>query len=71
MARAAPYWVSYQGNDFPENEGWERTFTDPNGVVGQGGAIRTLENGSLVLNSREDVSIVDFYNMHRQIDPEL
>ena len=69
-ASADEYWVSYEGNDFPENEGWTRTFSDKNGVFGQGGAIRTLENGSLVLDSLRSVMIVDFYEMSRPIDPD-
>ena len=67
---ADEYWVSYQGNDFPENEGWERTFSDKNGVFGQGGAIRTFENGALVLDARGGTLITDFYQMFRQIDPD-
>ena len=69
-AMADSYWVSYEGNDFPENEGWERTFSDPNGVVGQGGAVRTIEDGVLTLDSRESVSIVDFYNWMRPVNPD-
>ena len=23
-ARGSPYWIAYEGNDFPESEGWER-----------------------------------------------
>lgn len=68
-AGAEPYWIAYEGNDFPENEGWERTFCDPNGVVGQGGAIRTIEDGALVLDSRESTRIVDFYDWSRPVDP--
>ena len=68
-ATAEPYWISYDGNDFPENEGWERTFCDQDGIVGQGGAIRSLEDGALVLDSRESTMIVDFYEMQQPIDP--
>ena len=68
-AGAEPYWVSYEGNDYPENEGWERTFCDADGVVGQGGAVRTLEDGALVLDSRESTSIVDYYDLFRPVDP--
>ena len=51
-ASADEYWVSYDGNDFPENEGWIRVFS-------AGGAIRTLENGALVLDSLRSLMIVD------------
>ncbi len=69
VAEADEYWVSYGGNDYPENEGWTRIRSDENGVFGQGGAIRTLEDGALVLDSRGGVLITDFYDMLRPIDP--
>ena len=28
-AWAEPYWIAYEGNDFPENEGWVRYATNP------------------------------------------
>ena len=55
-ARASPYWIAYEGNDFPENEGWLR-FT------GQGGAQRSLEDGWLVLDGRADPRIYDAYEV--------
>ncbi len=69
-AVAEPYWVSWSGDSSPEEEGWSRTFTDANGVAGQGGAIRTLEGGSLFLDGLRDVDIVDAYEMSRGIDPD-
>jgi len=24
IATAEPYWITYEGNDLPENEGWNR-----------------------------------------------
>lgn len=67
--RAEQYWVAYEGNDFPENEGWTRVSSDANGQMGQGGAVRSLEGGELVLDSTESLRIVDFYRMSRSIDP--
>jgi hypothetical protein len=63
-ASADEYWVAYEGNDFPENEGWTRTTYG-------GGAERSLEDGMLVLDGRADDSIVDSYSMRRPIDPGL
>jgi len=63
-ARAAPFWVSWEGNDFPENEGWERVFF--NGMSAQ----RSLQDGALVIDSLESISIVDFYQMRRGVIPE-
>jgi len=62
LARGEPYWVAYEGDDFPEIEGWTR-------VVGGGGSARSLEHGALVLDSLEGDLLVDFYRMQRPIDP--
>jgi hypothetical protein len=62
-ARAEQYWVAYEGNDFPENEGWERVYS-------AGGADRHFESGTLVIDSRRDSSIVDYYRITRAVDPD-
>jgi len=67
-AGAEPYWISYDGNDFPENEGWTREYGDENGH-GQGGAVRSIEDGALVLDGLRHVAIYDAYTMSRPIDP--
>jgi hypothetical protein len=41
---------------FPENEGWGRRFSDPNGEE-----IRTLENGAINLDTRASRDIYDVY----------
>lgn len=53
-ALAAPFTAAYEGNDFPENEGWRRRTTG-------GGAERSIEDGQLVLDGRADVEIADYY----------
>lgn len=63
-ARAEPYWVSYDGTDFPENQGWTRHY-------GAGGAQRWIENGALVLDGRAGSGIYDSYSMLRSVDPGL
>jgi len=67
-ARADPYWISYEGNDFPENEGWTRVYGDENGH-GQGGAERWIEDGNLVIDGRRDIAIYDSYTMSRSVNP--
>ena len=64
-AGADEYWFAYEGNDFPENEGWLRSFSDP-------AAERWLEGGSLFIDSRADVDITESYGMKREdgINPE-
>jgi hypothetical protein len=69
QAGAAPYWITYEGNDFPENEGWTREYGDENGS-GQGGAERWIEDGSLVLDGSRSSAIYDSYTMSRPVDPE-
>ena len=60
---ASPYWVAWEGNDFPENEGWERI------VNGVGPAERTLSNGIMTMDGLADQQIDDYYRMERPIDP--
>ena len=64
--RAEPYWVAYEGNDFPENEGWERASSNPP-------AERWLESGSLFIDSRADVVVYDNYTIYSDgnSDPSL
>lgn len=62
-AGAEPYWVSYDGTDFPENQGWTR-------LSGAGGADRWIEDGTLALDGRANFMIYDAYTMTRMIDPE-
>lgn len=39
------YWIAYEGNDYPENEGWVRWASEPP-------AKRWIENGSLFIDTR-------------------
>ena len=64
-ATADQYWIAYEGNDFPENEGWLRLWYGAE-------ANRWIEDGALVIDSLHDIGIADFYDMHMngQLDPE-
>ncbi|MBI5866501.1 MAG: hypothetical protein HZB38_18690 [Planctomycetes bacterium] len=62
-AHADQYWVAYEGNDFPENQGWERHYYAPQP------SIRTIVDGSLRLDSRDNFQTYDFYEIDRQINP--
>ena len=53
-ATAEQYWIAYEGNDFPENEGWERHTYG-------GGAERWLEDGVLVIDTTADLDISEAY----------
>ena len=64
-ARGEQYWIAYEGNDFPENEGWVRSTiaTPPE---------RWLEDGSLFIDSRADPHTTDNYTIYFDagLDPE-
>jgi len=65
---AAPFWVAYEGNDYPENEGWVRNYGNEIGP-GVGGAERTVEDGVLTIDSLRDDWIFDFSRHRFQSDP--
>jgi hypothetical protein len=63
-ARGEQYWITYEGNAFPEKEGWIRH-------IAYGGAKRWIENSTLVIDSRESIEIWDYYEkqMNGKLDP--
>jgi hypothetical protein len=66
QARAEQFWITYEGNDFPENEGWTRHFTDPPPQ-------RWLEDGNFFIDSRADPHTTDNYTVYFDeggVDPE-
>jgi len=64
-AAAEEYWIAYEGNDFPENEGWTRLWSGPP-------AERWIENGSLVIDSRASTATTEWYEWYPQpLDPSL
>ena len=62
-ATAEPYWIAYEGNDFPENEGWRRN------INAAGGANRWIEDGALVIDSLHNAAIIDDYVIDGISDP--
>jgi hypothetical protein len=54
QARADPFWVSWTGEDYPENQGWKRASSDP-------AALRWLEGGQLTIDSRAEWGIYEEY----------
>ena len=63
LARGDQYWVAWEGNDFPENEGWlrEGDGTRPT---------RTLHDGVMTLDSLASDESEDFYRVYGISDPE-
>ena len=60
VAGATPFWIAYEGDDYPENQGWERVYGDEHGP-NSGGAIRSLADGIFTEDSLHDDQIFDFY----------
>jgi hypothetical protein len=56
-APAEPYWITWEGDDYPENQGWQR-------ITYGGGCDRWLEDGAMVLDGRASIYISDFYRMN-------
>ena len=63
-AMAEQYWIAWEGNDYPENEGWERIVNGPQP------AERTLADGIMTMDGLADTQIDDYYRMERTLDPE-
>ncbi len=57
-ARASPWWVTWNGDAYPETEGWTHYASDPP-------AQRWLEDGKLFIDSRADWFISDIYSQLR------
>lgn len=63
-AAGEQFWVEYDASCglFPEECGWMRTIEG-------GGAVRSLADGILTLDSMADPMIFDYYKMNRPITP--
>jgi hypothetical protein len=66
--QAIPYWFAWEGNDFPENQGWERMH-GPNGAQ----AVRTLNNGLMTIDGIQGAGVYDTNFMDRpgMVNPGL
>lgn len=64
VSRAERYWVAWEGNDYPENEDWDRI------VEGDGPANRSLSDGIMTLDGSWSTQVADVYVMQRPVNPE-
>jgi hypothetical protein len=71
-AGAEPYWITYEGNDLPENEGWGRSWGNDDGQYHGDGAVRTLEDCILTMDSLYDLRVYDYaYRyLYGAVDPD-
>ncbi len=63
FARADQFWISWEGDTYPEQDGWER-------YTRAGGAQRSLQDGTLVLDGMASWEIVDNYYIERTLIPD-
>ncbi len=59
-ASATPYWIAWEGNDYPENEGWTRMH-GPAGAQ----AVRTLAGGVMTIDGIQGAGVFDGYLIDR------
>ncbi len=71
-AGADEYWLTYEGDDLPENEGWERHWGNDDGSHEGEGAIRTLADGILTMDSMYDLRVYDYacHYLYGELDPD-
>jgi hypothetical protein len=62
VARGEPYWVAWEGDDFPENDGWERVGTGTRPT-------RTIHDGIVTFDSLASDESEDIYRMAGLPDP--
>jgi hypothetical protein len=70
-AGADEYWITYEGNDLPENEGWNRSWGNDDGEHDGDGAYRTVEGGILTMDSLYDLRVYDYAyrRLPGEVDP--
>ncbi|MDX9976388.1 MAG: hypothetical protein RBU21_25660 [FCB group bacterium] len=68
-AHGTPYWIAWEGDDIPENEGWLWVWGFENGPQ-QGGAARTLATGIMTLDGLGSDQIWDGYELLGDPSPD-
>jgi hypothetical protein len=65
QAGADEYWITYEANDLPENEGWNRSWGNNEGPFHGDGAYRTVEDGILTMDSLYSQRVYDYAYLRR------
>lgn len=64
------YFVEWDGTCLPEDAGWTRDWGDWSGHYHGSGAVRTIAEGVMTMDSLYDSGIADYALMHRAFNPE-
>jgi hypothetical protein len=65
QASATPYWVAWEGDDYPEDRGWERIHYGDDGPA----ANRSLHDGVMTIDGLASIEIIDSYVIERALSP--
>jgi len=71
-AGADEYWITYEANDLPEDEGWNRSWGNNDGPFHGDGAYRTIEDGVLTMDSLYSERVYDYayLRLPGEFDPD-
>jgi hypothetical protein len=64
-----PYWVAWEGDSLPEEQGWTRSWGDWSGLYHGVGSVRTVADGVMTMDSLYDFGVFDYVHMERSMDP--
>jgi hypothetical protein len=68
-APAGAYYISWEGDCLPEEAGWTRSWGDWSGHYHGTGAVRTIADGVMTMDSLYDEGIADLAEMYRPFNP--
>lgn len=66
---ASAYFVEWDGTCLPEDAGWTRQWGDWSGEYHGTGAVRTIQDGVMTMDSLYDTGVCDIAIMHRSFNP--
>lgn len=63
------YYVAWEGDCLPEDGGWNRNWGDWSGQYHGTGAVRTIQDGVMTMDSLYDDGVCDFAYIERPLNP--
>jgi hypothetical protein len=66
---AGAYYISWEGDCLPEEAGWTRVWGDWTGPYHGTGAVRTIADGVMTMDSLYDDGVYDFAQINAELNP--
>jgi hypothetical protein len=66
---AEAYYIDWEGDCLPEEGGWTRVWGDWSGPYHGTGAVRTIEDGVMTMDSLYDPGVCDFAQLRMAVNP--